>query len=73
MRVEQRDVGAGLELEHVGGVALQRLAARIHDDQGLALLGRLLEIGGGDRVVLGRVGADDDDHVGVLGGGERAR
>ena len=70
-RVEQRDVGAGLELQHVGGVALQRLAARVHHDQRLAALGRLLEVGRGDRVVLGRVGADHDDHVGVPRRGER--
>ena len=70
-RVEQRDVAAGLELQHMGGVALQRLAARVHHDQGLAPLGRLLEEGRGDRVVLGRVGADHDDHVGIPDRGER--
>ena len=75
--VEHRDVGAGLELQHVGGVALERLAARIHDDELRAALGRLLEEGGGDRMVLGRIGADDDDDVGILalveGGGDRRR
>ena len=70
-RVQQRDVGAGLELQHVRGVALQRLAARVHDDQRLAALGRLLEVGRGDRMVLGRIGADHDDHLGVLDRGER--
>ncbi len=64
--VEHRHVGAVLELQHAPGVALQGLAARIHDDQLGAALGRLLEEGGGDRMVLGRVGADDDDDVGVL-------
>ncbi len=76
-RVQQRDVGAGLELEHVGRVALQRLAARVHHDQRLAAPGRLLEEGRGDRVVLGRVGADHHDHVGIErrgeGCGHRAR
>ena len=48
------------------GVALERLPARVHDDQLGAALGRLLEEGGGDRMVLGRVGADHDDDVGVL-------
>ena len=42
-----------------------------------AALGRLLEEGRGDRMVLGRVGADDDDDVGVLalveGRGHRGR
>jgi hypothetical protein len=70
-RVQERDVGAGLELQHVRGVLLERLPARVHDDQGLALLGRLLEVGRGDRVVLGRIGADHDDHVGVPDRGER--
>ena len=51
----------------------QRLAARVHHDQLGAALGRLLEEGRGDRVVLGRVGADDDDHVGVGRGDERRR
>ncbi len=31
--VQQRHVAAGLELQHVGGMALQRLAARVHDDR----------------------------------------
>src|SRR5581483_4409527 len=64
--VEHRHVGAVLELQHAPGVALERLAARIHDDEPGVALGRLLEEGGGDRVVLGRIGADDDDDVGVL-------
>ena len=63
----------GPELQHVRGVALQGLAARVHDDELGAALGRVLEEGRGDRMVLGRVGADDDDHVGVLGGHERRR
>ena len=75
--VEQRHVAAVLELQHVGGVALQRLAARVHDDQRRAALGRLLEVGGGDGVVLDRVGADHHDDVGVPdrgeGRGDRAR
>ena len=31
--VEHRHVGAVLELQHVRGMALERLAARIHDDE----------------------------------------
>ena len=38
-----------------------------------AALDRVLEEGRGDRVVLDRVGADDDDHVGILGRHERRR
>ena len=69
--IEQRHVGAVPELQHVGGVALERLAARIHDDQLRAAFGRLLEIGGGDGMVLRRVGADHHDDVGVPDRGER--
>ncbi len=74
--VEHRHVGAVLELHHLPGMTLERLAARIHDDQlGAALCG-LLEEGGGDRMVLGRIGANDDNDVGILalveGRGNRA-
>ena len=77
MRVQHRDVGAVLELHHVGGMPLERLAARIHHDQLGAALGRLLEIGRRHRMVLGRVGADDDNDIGILhlveGGRHRSR
>ena len=56
---------------------LSACAARVHDDELGAALGGLLEEGRGDRMVLGRVGADDDDEVGVLalveGRGHRGR
>src|SRR6478736_5315236 len=46
-------------------------------DELRAALGRLLEEGRGDRMVLGRIGADDDDDIGVLAlverGGHRRR
>ena len=75
--VEHGHVGAVLELHHLPGVALKRLPARVHHHQLGAALGRLLEEGGGDRMVLGRVGADDDDEVGILalveGRGHRRR
>ncbi len=64
--VEHGDVGAVLELHHLPGVALERLAARVHHHELGATLGGLLEEGGGDRMVLGRIGADHDDNVGVL-------
>ena len=75
--VEHRHVGAVLELQHAPGMALERLAARVHHDELGAALGRLLEEGRGDRMVLGRIGADDDDDVGILalveGRGHRRR
>ena len=42
-RVEQRDVGARLELQHVRGVMPERLTARVHDDQRLACLAACLK------------------------------
>ena len=71
--VEERDVAARLELQDVTGVARDALvlAARIHDDQLGAALGGILQIGRGDRVVLGRARTNDDDAVGVLGSCER--
>ena len=73
--VEQGDVAARLELQHVAGVAGDALVlpARVHDDQLGAALGRVLEEGGGDGMVLGRPRADDDDAVAVLGRRERRR
>ena len=66
-RVQHRHIAAGPELQHMRRMAFQRLAARVHDDQRRAAFRRLLEIGGGDRVVLGRVGADDDQRIGIAG------
>ena len=65
-RVQHRDVGAVLELHHAPGMALQRVAARIHHDELGATLGRLLEEGRRDWMILGWVGADHHDHVGIL-------
>ena len=76
-RIEQRDIGAGLELQEVIGMPGQGVAARIHQDQLGATLGGGLEKGGGDRVVLGRACANDDDAIAVFGGcegrGDRTR
>ena len=64
--VEQRHVARRLELQHVGGVFAHRLAARINDDELGAAFRRLLEEGRGDGMVLGRIGADDHHHIGML-------
>ena len=64
-RVEQRDVGPGAELQHAVREAPQADSARIHHDQLAAALGELLEVGRGHRMVLDRIGADHDRHVGV--------
>jgi hypothetical protein len=64
-RVQHRDVAARLEGEMLGGVARQRLAARIHHDQLGAVLGRILDEGRGDRMVHGRIRADHDYDLGI--------
>src|SRR5436305_12258577 len=48
------------------GMALERLAARIGNDQGRAALGGLFEISRGDRMVFGRIGADHENDFGIL-------
>ena len=64
--VEHRHVGAVLELQHMRGMALERLAARVGDDHGRAALLRLLEEGRGHGMIFRRIGADDENHFGVL-------
>src|SRR5262249_412756 len=64
--VEQRDIGARLELHHVSGMALERLAARIGYDQCRATLCRLLEERRRNRVIFRWVGADYENDFGVL-------
>ena len=70
-RIEHGDVGAGALLHEDVGMAFERLAARVHNDQRGAPLGRILDESGGDGVVLGWVGADDDDGLSVSGFRER--
>ena len=53
--IEQRHVAARTELQHVLGIALQYLPARVHNNELRAILGSLLEIGSGDWMVLSRV------------------
>ncbi len=71
--VEHRHVGAGLELQVLGGMARQRLPARIGDHQLGAALRRVLDVGCRHRMVHGRIGADHQDEFGIHGGGERRR
>jgi hypothetical protein len=69
-RVEHRDIGAGLQLQVLGGAdvraAHQLDAARVDHDQPRALAHAALQARGEHRVRVGRVGADDDDQVGAL-------
>ena len=69
-RGQHGDVGAGLERQMVVGLDMRRAhevdAARIDDDQLGALAQPLLHARGEHRVAVGRVGADDHDHVGML-------
>ena len=61
-RVEQRDIGVGIELEIVGGVPGQIAAARIGHDQLRAGFGGVLDQGRGDRMIDRRIRADHEDH-----------
>ncbi len=63
--VEQRDIGVGLELQEGGRMAREIGAARIDDDQLGAFLRRVLDPGRRDRVIRRRVGADQEDHLGL--------
>ncbi len=63
-RVQQRDVGVGLELQVVGRVARELAAPGIGDDELHAGLRRVLHPGRRDRMVHRRVGADEEDHFG---------
>ena len=73
-RVEQRNVGAGLEGEMLPGEARKALPARVdHDEAGAALLDGVLDEGRGDRMIDGRIGADDDDDLRVERGAEGRR
>ena len=64
-RVQHRHVAAGREAHHLRRMAVERTAARVERDQRRAARRGLLQEGGGDRVVLGRPGADDDDDLGL--------
>ena len=67
--VDQRDVGAGPELQVIVGLDVRRAhqvdAARIGDDQLRALAQPALHLRGEHRMPVGRIGADDHDHVGL--------
>ena len=64
------DIGAGAQRQVMGCLDMRRGdhvdAARIDDDQLGALAQPLLQPRGKDRMAVGRVGADDDDDIGVL-------
>ena len=64
-RVEQRDVGVGIELQEMGRVPGEIGPARVGDDQLHAALRRVLHPGRRDRMVAGRVRADDEHDFGL--------
>jgi hypothetical protein len=61
--VEERHIGARLELQVVVGAARHVDPPGVGDDQRGAGAHRLLEMDRGDRVRLARVGADDQDRL----------
>ena len=66
-RVEDRDVGSGLQREMIVGLDVRALdqidAARIDDDEAGAGAQALLQARGEDRMGVGRIGADHDHDV----------
>lgn len=69
-RRQHGHVGARLQRQVIIGLHMRRLdeidAARIDDDQFCALTEPLLEARAEHRMPVGRVGADDDDDIGML-------
>ena len=63
-RVEQRDVGVGVELQEVRRVPRQVRALRVDIDELRSGLGGVLHERCGDGMVHRRIRADDDRHVG---------
>ncbi len=68
--VEHRDVGRRLQLQMVVGLDVRALdeidAARVDDDQLGAFAQALLHARAEHRMGVGRIGADDHDHVGEI-------
>ena len=66
-RVEDRDIGSGLQREMIVGLDVRALdqidAARIDDDETRARAQTLLQARGEDRMGVGRIGADHDHDV----------
>ena len=65
-RVQQRDVGGRVELQVMRRVARDLRLARIEQNQFLAVADRVFHEGRRDRVIGGRVGTDDHEHLGML-------
>ena len=69
-RCHHSDVGAGLQRQMVVGLDVRRAhqidPARIDDDQLRTLAQPLLHAAGEHGMPVGRVGADDENDVGVL-------
>ena len=64
--VEQREIGAGGDLQEQVGLVGGRGAARVDDDQLGAGLDAIHHAQEQDRVAVGHVGADHEEHVGVV-------
>ena len=76
-RVQHGDIAARGKAQRGGGITIKMLAARIQNIEAGSVDSRILDKGGGHRMVHGRVGTDDNDGFGVAtfgkGGRYRAR
>ena len=66
--VQHADVAAWFELHMLSGMTAQALLAGVTNDQLGTFLGRLLYIGGSNRVVHGWVCPNDHDEFSICGG-----
>ena len=64
--VEQREIGAGGDLQEEVGLVRGCGAARVDDDQFRARLDAFHHAQEQDRVAVGHIGADDEEDVGRL-------
>ena len=65
-RVEQRNIGAGVELQPMLGMTEHAVGTRINRDERAAALGKLFEVRRRDWVITNRVTSDGDSDVRVL-------
>ena len=72
-RVQHGHIGVGTKLQHMRGKTRKTVSARIGHDQLGARLHRILDPGGGDRVIDGGIGTDHKNDLGLTHIGDLIR